>query len=77
MQEFMRLSHDLRDEIGLIEVLDVEDFPFHLEVFSGCIINIGEKVFVLEIQFVKLFEIIKFIIVWWRFGKIGIGVLVI
>ena len=43
----MRLSEDLRHESVLVEVFDVEDFPEHLVVALGDLINVRDQVLVL------------------------------
>ena len=62
----MWLRHNLRNECGIVKVLDVEDFPFDPIIICSCLINVSQQVFILEIKFVKfLIVVLAFVVRRW------------
>ena len=47
VKELVRLSHDLRDQGIVVEVLDVHYLSIHFKVFICCLVNICNKILIL------------------------------
>ena len=65
----MGLCHDLRNKCVVIEVFNVHHFPFNLQVFACCLVDISHQIFILQIKSEIFLEVIEALRVFWRWWQ--------
>ena len=66
MQEFVRLSQNLRNKSVLVKIFDIEDFPAHLIALMSGLIDVRNEVLVLEIDSPEFSVVVLVLVKLWR-----------